>query len=415
MTDVLPLVTPVSPVTPGGGLSSPALRQVTPASSPAPRVHTRRTAPTRAVSLLGIGTAAHMAIPQRDTIALAQSFSCQSDGQRAWLERVFLRAGVEQRGSVLLGDRGLDDLHAFYGPPATAGERGPTTATRMQRYAREAPLLAARAATSALADAGVAPETITHLITVSCTGFQAPGLDVELIDRLALSPSVHRLHIGFMGCHAGFNALAAARETVLAQPHAFVLVCCVELCSLHFAYGWNPEKLIANALFADGASACIVGADALADDSCGSTPTRWRLLDAASCLLPDSRDAMTWRIGDNGFEMTLSAGIPALIRTHLRPWCDAWLARLGLSPADIPHWAIHPGGPKILTAAAQSISLPESAIDPSRTLLARQGNMSSATLAFLLQQLLRDNASGHCVALGFGPGLMAEGLLLEIT
>src|SRR5205823_14427760 len=127
--------------------------------------------------------------------------------------RVFLRAGVEQRGSVLLGDRGIDDLPAFYGPPATAGERGPTTATRMQRYAREAPILATRAATSALSDAALPPDAITHLITVSCTGFQAPGLDVALIDRLALRPSVHRLHIGFMGCHAGFNALAAARET----------------------------------------------------------------------------------------------------------------------------------------------------------------------------------------------------------
>src|SRR3954468_23625152 len=145
------------------------LSPVTPVSPPASRLHARRTSPpaTRAVSLLGIGTAAPAAISQRDTITLAQSFSCQSDGQCAWLERVFLRAGVEQRGSVLLGDRGLDDLHAFYPPPATAGERGPTTATRMKRYAREAPLLVTRAATAALTDAALAPETITHLITVS--------------------------------------------------------------------------------------------------------------------------------------------------------------------------------------------------------------------------------------------------------
>lgn len=366
----------------------------------------------RGVSLLGVGTASPPLVPLADAIRLAQQFACTTDGQRAWLQRVFSRAGVDTRGSALMGPGGIADIQQFYAAPRDPADRGPTTATRMARYALEAPPLAQRAATAALADAAVTPAEITHLITASCTGFFAPGLDVALIQRLGLSPAVQRLHVGFMGCHAGFNALAAARDIALAHPAACVLVCSVELSTLHFAYGWNPEKLVANALFADGSSACVVGS-AGADSP---APAPWRLLQTASLLLPDSADAMTWNIGDHGFAMTLSAALPALIKSHLRPWCESWLAREGLALSDITHWAIHPGGPKIIAAAAESLDLPDSATAPSYALLARQGNMSSATLLFLLQEIVTPTAApGYCVAIGFGPGLMAEGLLLEIS
>lgn len=282
----------------------------------------------------------------------------------------------------------------------------------MARYAREAPVLAEAAARGALAAAAVGAGQITHLITTSCTGFFAPGLDVELISRLHLRPDIQRLHIGFMGCHAAFNALAAARDAVAAAAavgrDARVLVCCVELCTLHFAYGWQPEKLVANALFADAASACVVGtANAAAGEG-------FEILHTASLLLPDSRDAMTWRVGDHGFEMTLSSELPNLIGTHIRPWCESWLADAGTSLAEIQHYALHPGGPKILSACRDALGLSDIHIQSSRDILARHGNLSSATLLFLLQRLQQNDARGKCLAVGFGPGLMAEGLLFSL-
>jgi predicted naringenin-chalcone synthase len=369
-----------------------------------------RAAPTAAkhITLLGIGTAAPPSISQEDATNLAEEFSCQTDGQRAWLRRVFSRSGVHHRGTVLQNQP--NGIRSFYGPPSVAGALGPTTTARMQRYALEAPPLMERAARDATVHAGVLPEDISHIITVTCTGFFSPGLDVEIISRLKLRPDAHRVQIGFMGCHAAFNALAAARDIVRANPSALVLVCSVELATLHFAYGWQPEKLVANALFADGAAACVVGGA----DHAGPEPV-WQLLDTTSLLLPDSRDAMTWKIGDHGFEMTLSSTLPELIGRHIRSWAEHFLQQHSLTLGDIHHWAIHPGGPRIVAAAQSALALPDTATTASYDVLSQHGNMSSATLLFLLQRLSHEaREPGLCLAIGFGPGLMAEGMLLEI-
>jgi prepilin-type processing-associated H-X9-DG protein len=209
-----------------------------------------------------------------------------------------------------------------------------------------------------------------------------------------------------MGCHAAFNALTAARDAAAANPDARVLVCCVELCSLHFAYGIDPGKLVANALFADGAAAAVIG------PGVGDGDGSWQLSDFSSCLLAESGDAMTWNIGDHGFEMTLSAGVPEIIRRQLLPWCKAWLARHELDFSDIAGWAIHPGGPKILAATAEALTLGPEDLRFSRQVLAHHGNMSSATVLFILRQMT-GKVSGPCVAIGLGPGLVAEGMLLN--
>lgn len=359
-------------------------------------------------AILGIGAASPPPVRQEVITELAAEMACQTPRQRQWLQRVFLHSGIETRGSVLVGNQAtdVDSLRAFYPIPTSPEDRGPTTADRMACYARHAPILAHAAAAKAMDHAQSAPDAITHLITVSCTGFDAPGLDVSLIGQLGLSPSVRRLHVGFMGCHAAFNALAAARDAVLADPRATVLVCCVELCSLHWAYGWDPGKLVANALFADGAAAVVIG-----NPPEGRT-SAWRLEGASSLLLPDSLEAMTWRIGNHGFEMTLLPSVPDLVRQHLRPWCESWLAGHDLRISDIASWAIHPGGPKILTAVAEALGLENSALQYSRQILARHGNMSSATVLFILQRMAEQAAPGPCVAIGLGPGLMAEAMLL---
>lgn len=338
---------------------------------------------------------------------MAMDLGCHGPEQRAWLKRLSLRSGIKSRGSVLArdGDDQLEAPRKFYPPATGPNDRGPTTAARMERYAREAPVLALQAAAAALEDAQVDPGQITHLITASCTGFFSPGLDATLIEKLSLPREVQRLHVGFMGCHAAFNALAAARDAA-ANPNAKVLVCCVELCSLHLAYGTDPGKLVANALFADGAAAAVIGR--ISDGGEGA----WHLDDFSSYLIPDSPDAMTWTIGDHGFEMTLAAGVPAIIRRHLGSWCESWLARRDLNISDIAGWAIHPGGPKILAAVGEALELEPEDLRFSQAVLARHGNMSSATILFILRQMAGE-VSGPCVAIGLGPGLMAEGMLLN--
>jgi predicted naringenin-chalcone synthase len=360
-------------------------------------------------SILGIGTANPPAAPQELSFQLALELGHFDDTQKSWLKRLFLRSGIDTRCSVLAGDT-IENQQTrpreFYPPAIEANDRGPTTAQRMERYAAEAPPLAGRSARLALENAQVDAKEITHLITASCTGFFAPGLDASLIERLNLSRQVRRLHVGFMGCHAAFNALAAARDAVASDPNARALVCSVELCSLHLAYGTDPGKLVANSLFADGSASAIVGqADA-------GLAGGLQIDDFSSCLLDGCSDAMTWNIGDHGFEMTLSAGVPEIIRRRLPPWCSQWLSQHNLNVSDIRGWAIHPGGPKILSAVAESLLLDPAELRFSRDILARFGNMSSATVLFILQQMAAE-IDGPIVAIGLGPGLMAEGMLLN--
>jgi predicted naringenin-chalcone synthase len=205
-----------------------------------------------------------------------------------------------------------------------------------------------------------------------------------------------------MGCHGAINGLRVARAFSDSDLEARVLLCAVELCGLHYHYGWDPQKIIANAIFADGAAAVAGAPDR--QMSAGA----WRVMATGSCLIPDSREAMSWTIGDHGFEMTLSKHVPALIREHLRPWLDGWLARHGLRRETIASWAIHPGGPRVLEAIAESLTLSGEQLAASREVFATHGNMSSPTVLFILEHLRAQQAPLPCVALGFGPGLIAE-------
>src|SRR5262249_49061543 len=181
----------------------------------------------------------------------------------------------------------------------------------------------------ALDAATVPAHRITHLVTISCTGFHAPGFDVALIKDLGLSPATPRTHIGWMGCHAALNGLRVARAFVESDPDARALMCAVELCSLHYHYGWDPQRIVANSLFADGAAALIGG------PATGAPEAAWRVIANGCCLLPDSEDDMSWSIADHGFEMTLSKRVPGIIARHLKPWLQGWLAELGLSLGDV--------------------------------------------------------------------------------
>ncbi len=363
-------------------------------------------------TILGLGTAVPATvIDQSQALRIAESLCCRTAEQTTWLPGMYGHTGIERRHLTFRADVVRDVLDGTthsgspFLPTGALDDCGPTTAERMRHYVAAAGPLARRAAQRALEQAALAPGAITHLITVSCTGFHAPGVDSELIHALELSPSVERTHIGYMGCHGALNGLRVARAFTAAEPEARVLLCAVELCCLHYHYGWDPQRIVANALFADGAAA-VVGA---AVEKAGG----WRVMASGSCVFPSSTDAMTWTVGDHGFEMTLSRRVPGLIAANLRPWLTGWLARQGLTVEGVPSWAIHPGGPRILEAVAESLELSREQTGASREVFARHGNMSSPTVLFILDQLLTGRAARPCVALGFGPGLAVEAALLR--
>ena len=365
------------------------------------------------LEITGLGTAVpDHAIRQRDAASLAVQLANAGPGRERALAALYRRSGIESRGSVLLDEPGAGPFaQEFFPPAATETAGGPTTGERMARYALEAGRLAAAAARAGLNAAATDPSAVTHLVTCSCTGFANPGVDIELVSTLGLSPQVARLHVGFMGCHGAFNALRAAAAFATADPQAVVLTTCVELCSLHFQYGDCDDHIVANSLFADGAAAAVATGGRAGRPATGP----WRLLGQSSELLPGSSGDMGWLIGDSGFEMTLSPRVPELVAERLRPVVDRGLAACGLTAADVASWAVHPGGPRILAGVEQALGLPAEALAVSRSVLASHGNMSSATILFILDRLAREAPPGPCVALAFGPGLTVELAVLERT
>lgn len=275
----------------------------------------------------------------------------------------------------------------------------------MEAYEREAPPLAEAASRAALARSGFTAREVTHLVFTTCTGFFAPGPDLLLIAGLGLRADVSRAQVGFMGCYAGFNAMKLAAAFVAADSGAVVLVVSVELCSLHFQKRLQPEFLVANSLFADGAAAALFAAP-------GARPGG--LADLAAThgrMAPDSLDQMSWRIGDTGFEMTLDRRVPCTIRTHAPAFVAELSARAGLAREEIRRWAPHPGGRRIVSALAEALGLDDDATSSSRGVLADCGNMSSATIFFVLEREFARGGTGPLAALGFGPGLTMEGAL----
>jgi predicted naringenin-chalcone synthase len=356
------------------------------------------------MSIAGIGTAVppHR-IAQADAAEIAAKYACETPAQERLFKGMYRRAGVETRHSVVLeaseGDLGA--RQSFY------THANPTTRDRMLKYEVHSGALAVAAGRAALRDAGVAPEQVTHVITASCSGFYAPGFDITLIKQLGLAARVARTHVGFMGCHGLLNGLRVARAFLAADPRACVLLCAVEMCSLHHQYGWDSDLIVANALFADGAAA-LVG---MTEQT--SSASVYRVVATGSTLVDDCEDAMTWRIADHGFQMTLSPRVPELITGIIRPYLDGWLAEQGIKFADVGSWAVHPGGPRILSAFGEATGLDRAMLEPSHSVLAKYGNMSSPTVLFILDQLRRRGAPRPCVALAFGPGLSVESVLLE--
>lgn len=291
----------------------------------------------------------------------------------------------------------------------------PSTKTRNEVYAVEGTKLFVEAARKALEAArGIEAADITHVVTVSCTGFFAPGPDYKVVRALDLKPSVQRYHLGFMGCYAAFPALRSAKAFCDADPDAVVLVISAELCSLHVRSSNNPDTIVGSSLFADGAAAAIISARDIPLDGPALTLDHFETV-----LTPVGEESMAWNIGDEGFEMVLGTYVPHIIDDHIVGALEPLLARdeslEGLDYSDIEHWAIHPGGRSILDKVEAKLGLTQEQLVPARETLRAYGNMSSATVMFVLKHILDQPASrgnNRVCSMAFGPGLTVETALL---
>ena len=366
---------------------------------------------TKEIAITGIGLAVpEHRLEQRETAArLAEALAGQPDAAR-WARRVFRQNGVETRYTCepnLLAA----PVDCRYFPTTDKAASAPTTSERMRIYKRESVPLALAAARSALLESGSVPSQITHLITVSCTGQFLPGLDAELTWQLGLKPDVQRWPLQFLGCGAGLKAIGLARQITASQAGACVLVVCVELCTLHIQPSGEREALYGASFFGDGASACII------TESEGQGHVGRFLLDEPySTLLPDSADQMAWEVGDYGFDLYLSPDVPRLIARHIPGELERMLGD------KLPDWwAVHPGGKGIVDAVQQTFQLDDEQVAPSRSVLRRYGNLSSATILFVLEELRRTlNDSPQCeqqegLAVAFGPGLTFEMLRMSFV
>lgn len=357
--------------------------------------------------ILSIGTAVPTARLRQS--AVRDLFASQPGADRLTKRLIgaaFDASAIETRYTV------LDDLAAAAEHAAPSDDErmptvtdtgqllAPSTGTRNDAYIRLAPPLFAEAARNALAAASLEPEDVTHVVTVSCTGMFAPGPDYRLVRDLGLPTTVERSHLGFMGCAAAVPGLRTAARICAGQPEAVVLVVCAELCSLHVRTPDDHDQIVAASVFADGAAAAVVSAD----------PTRagdaWFEMDRfATALTDEGEKDMAWTIGDEGFEMVLSAEVPRIIGREIRGAVDRFLGDDGVDA-----WAVHPGGRSVLDRVETGLDLPDGALAVSRDVLRDYGNMSSATILFILRALLAgDLADGSRVAtLAFGPGLTLE-------
>jgi predicted naringenin-chalcone synthase len=318
------------------------------------------------------------------------------------------RSGIETR-HIVVPDAEPSVGTRFYPVDPTAPSPG--TKQRMMLYKEWANKLSVAAVTEVLQSTGFAPSAIDRLITVSCTGFSAPNFDYHLLTTLGLSPNIQRTHIGFMGCAASLVGFTSVLESLSigSQEHRTTLLVSVELCSLHLQTEPTRDNILANMIFADGCGAALFS-------TAPGVAAKARLVRTFSHIFPASAHFMGWEIGDTGFEMMLSSQLPEIIAQQAVPAARQIIQQMGFEPAGIRHWALHPGGRAIIDALQTGLQLTDEQTEPSRAVLRRYGNMSSASILFVLKELFsraRLQPDEWLCAIAFGPGLSMEMAFLK--
>lgn len=361
-----------------------------------------------------IGTAVpENCIDQRhiaDFMASAHGFD---EAEKTRLNALYRASGISQRHSVIAdyGSLNTDDW-TFY-PPSADLKPFPSTKDRSELYRKHALQLSKKAACQCLDNTSFGTQDITHLITVSCTGMYAPGLDIDLVKALNLPKTVQRTSINFMGCYAAITGLKTADALCKAHLGAKVLLVATELCTIHFQNKTDEDNLLANAIFSDGSAALLMTArDENQTYKKGLSPK------AFHCdLLPDGENDMAWNIGDFGFEMKLSAYVPDLVQGGVKSLINQLTAQL--NGTVLNHFAIHPGGKKILKVIEEELGIEKEANRHAHEVLRKHGNMSSPTVLFVLKALMEnlyDQHKGeHILSMAFGPGLTLESAVFEVV
>lgn len=330
------------------------------------------------------------------------------EDQQKTLQLLYRASGIQYRHSVI-ADYGKPSSDFQFYPKEDSLEPFPRVGARMDLYKKEALNLCKEAV---LACAGPSRlSAITHLITVSCTGMYAPGIDIELIDQLGLPTDTERTAINFMGCYAAFNALKVANHILKSDPESKVLVVAVELCSIHLQKEANEDSMLSNTLFGDGAAAVLLE----------TAPTSFPALELQGFYADiDStgKEAMAWHINDFGFEMRLSKEVPEVIQKGIKELTTKLLSKLDTEIGQVDHFAIHPGGKRILQVIEEALDIPRESNQSAYHVLKNFGNMSSPTVLFVLKHLMDgltvDNQKQNILSFAFGPGLTLESMLLKI-
>ena len=354
-------------------------------------------------SIVSIGLAnPGLPIPQA-SIASFMKFAHQLDEvESRKLSFLYRKSGIEMRHSVLMDFEKEHPSEFTFFPTNKELSPFPGTKSRMEVFTKTAPQLAFEASKNCLDKVGLASDEITHLILVSCTGMVAPGVELELMSLLNLPETVERYCIHFMGCYAAFTGIKLADKIIKAEPDANVLLVSVELCTLHFQKEYVEDNILANSLFADGAAAALLTA----------SDSGLKIKSYLSQVIREGEKDMAWGIGDFGFEMKLSKYIPSLLDEGITKLISLFEKKFSLS--QIKHFAIHPGGRQILSKVQEAFGLNPDVNKHALEVLRRFGNMSSATILFVLERMLHDSAvEGDILSLGFGPGLTLETLHLE--
>jgi predicted naringenin-chalcone synthase len=312
---------------------------------------------------------------------------------RVAFRRLAERAQIDHRYSFLPPESFLEPA-GFYRPG-----RFPDTLARMHFFEKHAPDLAASALDAV--NFSSFKDEVTHLIIACCTGFYAPGIDIDIVNRYGLKASVERTIVGFMGCYAAMNALKLARHIVRSEPSAKITIVNIELCTIHLQEVSAVDEILRFLIWGDGCSTFLISAE----------PYGLELKSFHSAVIGDSADQLIWRVGQHGFDIVLSSKISQTLTRALPQSINAMLD--GRRVGDIALWAVHPGGRAILDAVGQAINLGAERLDHSRSVLRRFGNMSSATVGFVLGEMLQENLKGLGCAMAFGPGLTAESMIFE--
>ena len=316
------------------------------------------------------------------------------------LEVLYRASGIDQRHTVIEDYTRLSDFNFF--PNDTVSEF-PSTKERMDFYRSEALKLSVKSIENCLNKCSVETKEITHLITVTCTGLHAPGLDLDLIESLGFQTNIERTSINFMGCYAAFNALKVA-DSICKSKDAKVLIVCTELCTLHFQKGKLEDDLLANALFADGSAAVLVESN--------TQQKQYLTIKEHNCdILTNGKSEMAWGIGAFGFEMKLSSYVPDVIQGGIEKLLSTYSSKHD-------YYAIHPGGKRILKVIEAALDIPKELNSAAHEVLRRYGNMSSPTVLFVLHKLFYSiDMSDHekqVLALAFGPGITLESMTFTI-